>query len=600
VAARRVVVLRMFLVALLALIAIRLVDLQVVRSGQYQASAHDELVRTVTIPALRGGIYDRAGHVLSLSVPTKQVVADDFQITHPALEALALSPLIGVDAAHLEAMLSRRGPGSGDVTLASAVPLATATTITADAFPGITVLDSSYRSDPNGDLARSLLGFDNFAGAGASGLEYQYNTLLAGRAGMNQVLVSPNGLTLPQSAPVHLVTPIPGRGLELTLDLPLQYQAEQALGRQILATNSISGTAIVMDTRTGDVLAQANLVNTTLGANTSGLAVPLSVPSSHPIVPGTAEAMNDLALTATYEPGSVFKLVPFSAALEARLITPATVFNIPNQISFDGYTFHDAENHGQITLTSTGVLAQSSNLGTFQIASKVGEQGLLTQVAKLGFGQPTGLGVPGESPGLLVNSSSWSPTDLISLAIGQVDSATPQQVLDAYNAVANGGVFVAPRLVRAVVNADGSMEATPASTTRRVLSYPVAAELNAMLKEVVLDGTGTNAVVPGYSVAGKTGTAQIPAAGGANYVPGAYNATFVGYAPAENPVLTTIVVLNRPTPAYFGGVVAAPVFSSIMSYALHRYGIPTTKGAPTQITSTGQVVGDVTGAGVVR
>ena len=285
-------------------------------------------------------------------------------------------------------------------------------------------------------------------------------------------------------------------------------------------------------------------------------------------------------MTQLYEPGSVFKLVTFSAALQYGLINPNTVFSVPDQIKLDGSTFHDAEPHPTEQLTATQILAQSSNIGTSEIAQGVGEQRLLAQVKALGFGQPTGMNFPGESPGLLATAANWEPTDYVSLPIGQVDAVSALQVLDAYNTVANGGVYVAPKLVQATVSPSGTLTKTAPSATHTAISPSVDSELTSMLEQVVNTGTGTSAAVPGYTVAGKTGTAQIPTQGHDSYVTGAYMASFVGFAPAVNPTLSMIVVLDRPTPI-FGGTVAAPVFSQIMSYALHRYDIPTTPGAHT-------------------
>jgi cell division protein FtsI (penicillin-binding protein 3) len=251
---------------------------------------------------------------------------------------------------------------------------------------------------------------------------------------------------------------------------------------------------------------------------------------------------------------------------------------VPDSIELDGSTFHDAESHPTEELTATQILAQSSNIGTSEVATDLGEDRLLAQVQRLGFGKPTGLQFPGESAGLIAGASVWEPTNMVSLPIGQVDAVTAMQVLDAYNAVANGGIEVQPRLVQATIAPDGIAHRTAPSASHRVFSASVDAELTQMLEQVVDSGTGTSAAVPGYSVMGKTGTAEIPAPGQDAYIPGAYMASFVGSAPASDPVLTAIVVLDHPTPI-FGGTVAAPVFSQIMSYALHRYGIPTTPGA---------------------
>jgi cell division protein FtsI (penicillin-binding protein 3) len=293
------------------------------------------------------------------------------------------------------------------------------------------------------------------------------------------------------------------------------------------------------------------------------------------------EAPNNNAVTQLYEPGSVFKLVTFSAALQDGLINPNSIFSVPDQISLDGSNFHDADPHPTERLTATQILAQSSNIGTSEIAEGLGEQRLLAQVGNLGFGKPTGLNFPGESAGLVATAAQWEPTDYVSLPIGQVDAVSTLQVLDAYNAVANGGTFVQPSLVQATVSQSGAVQKTPGSSTHRVFSPQVDSELTSMLEQVVTTGTGTSAMVPGYTVAGKTGTAQIPTTGKDAYTVGAYMASFVGFAPAVNPTFSMIVVLDRPTPI-FGGTVAAPVFSQIMSYALHRYDIPTTPGAATQ------------------
>ena len=378
----------------------------------------------------------------------------------------------------------------------------------------------------------------------------------------------------------------PGTGIELTLDTQLQYESEQALAKAIISSDAVSGTAVVMDVKTGQILSMANLAAThpnALGATPTTPAAPSG--GVVPIGPDDAvnEAPSNLAVTQLYEPGSVFKLVTFSAALQEGLINPNSVFTVPDQIKLDGSTFHDAEPHPTEQLTATQILAQSSNIGTSEIAQGVNETRLLNQVKALGFGQPTGLDFPGESPGLLATAANWEPTDYVSLPIGQVDAVSALQVLDAYNAVANGGTFVAPKLVQATVSPSGAITQTAPSATHEVFSPSVDSELTSMLQQVVNEGTGRSAAVPGYTVAGKTGTAQIPTTGKDSYVTGAYMASFVGFAPAANPTLSMIVVLDRPTPI-FGGTVAAPVFSQIMSYALHRYDIPTTPGAQTSVT----------------
>jgi cell division protein FtsI (penicillin-binding protein 3) len=573
-------VVRLLLVVCALAVVARLIDIQVVHAGAYQTAASHESTTTVSIPALRGGIYDRAGAALALSQPTDDVIADDFQVTHPLHYAQALSPLLGVPVATLNDMLRRH---TGYVVLAKQVSQANAGKISTDTFPGITLVGDSKRIVPNGNLASPVIGFTNGSGVGAAGIEYGDNQKLAGTSGKLTLLESPSGVALPQSPVTDRVASTAGKGLELTLDSQLQYESEQALAGAIETSQALSGTAIVEDVKTGQILSMASLVSTHPNAAVSATAP--AVQSTGGVIPiGPADPVNEapsnLAVSQVFEPGSVFKLVTFSAALADGLISPNTVFSVPDQIKLDGSTFHDAESHPTEALTATQILAQSSNIGTGEIAQNVGEQRLLDQVRNLGFGQYTGLGFPGESPGLLATAAQWEPTDYVSLPIGQVDAVNALQMLDAYNAVANGGVYVQPKLVEANVSASGTVTKTPPSPTHQAFSPSVDSALTSMLEQVVATGTGTGASVPGYTVAGKTGTAQIPTQGKDSYVTGAYMASFVGFAPAVNPTLSIIVVLNRPTPI-FGGTVAAPVFSQIMSYALHRYDIPTTPGATT-------------------
>ncbi|HEV2427536.1 MAG TPA: penicillin-binding protein 2, partial [Acidimicrobiales bacterium] len=376
----------------------------------------------------------------------------------------------------------------------------------------------------------------------------------------------------------------PGVGLELTLDTSLQFVTERALARQLAAVDGVTGVALVMDVKTGEILADASLVNT---RSHPGVLGPVPAWGRSIGARGVEQTISNLAFSQAYEPGSVFKVVTFSAALQGGLVTPSTVFTVPYSLTVGGRYFHDAEHHGTEHLSATQILAYSSNIGTSEVAARVGEAGLLAQVERLGFGQPTSVGFPGETSGLLVNAANWYASDRVALPIGQVDAIPPIQVLDAYNAIANGGVFVEPKLVRGYVEPNGSVRKTPASATRVALSPSVAATMNSMLQKVVLEGTGTNAIIPGYSVAGKTGTASMPYPGKDRLLSGAYNASFVGFAPANAPVLSMIVVIERPETTIFGGEVAAPVFQQVMSYALHHYGIP----------STGTVVKPLKGAG---
>ncbi len=599
---RRSRALRLALVVIFLAMVAQLVNVQEFSHHHYASLSTSELTQSVSVPAVRGGIYDRNGEVLAESVTKQTVVADPLLITHPGATAEALAPVLGLGRAKLRAELTEH---SGFVYLAHRVPDTEAAKVTSLALTGINLVPEPQRVQPDGQLALPVVGTVNWAGNGASGLEYQYQSLLAGKAGSKSLLQAPDGATIPGTGKGSEAAQ-PGDGLELTIDESVQYVAEQALAAEISASHAYSGTAVVMDVKTGDVLAMADLQSTTGSATTGGgtgssagavtvadsnssaaqsTSGPTLLSQADTLPAGVEEAPSNTAVTGVYEPGSVFKLVTFSAALAAGVTTPTQSIEVPASLPMGTYTFHDAESHGTEKLTASDVLAQSSNIGTIEVAQALGENRLLAQISNLGFGKTTGLRFPGESEGLVPGASAWTGTSIGSTPIGQDDAVTAQQILDAYNAVANGGVFVAPRLVRATVDPSGAVTAAKASSTHRVIDPSTNAELVQMLEGVVSTGTGTEAAIDGYTVAGKTGTAQIPDPNHLGYIDGAYVGSFAGFAPAENPVLSAVVVLDHPTPIY-GGAVAAPVFSTIMAYALHHYGIPTTTAATTSASNS--------------
>jgi cell division protein FtsI/penicillin-binding protein 2 len=603
---------RLLLMAVFGVMILRLVQVQEFGNQHYAALSRAQLTQAVTVPAVRGGIYDRNGEVLAETVNRQTVVADPQIIAKPAAVAAALSPVLGIPTDTLRAKLTEP---TGFVYLAHRVPDAVAATVTKMNLNGINLVPESQRVVPVGRLAQPVVGTVGWNGNGTSGMEYQLQSLLAGRAGTTDLLQSPDGVALPSGDRSTPATP--GTGVELTLDESVQYVAEQALAAEILASHATGGTAVIMDVKSGDILAMANLQATppaagTTGAagstggsgtngTTSGTTVPATLTAKVAAAPdtsgatviaqsdtlpaGVVEAPSNSAVTQVYEPGSVFKLVTFSAALADSVVTPTTTLSVPAALPMGKYTFHDAEQHGTEAMTATQILAQSSNIGTIEVAHGLGETRLLDQIANLGFGKPTGLGIPGESEGLVPGAAQWTGTSIGSTPIGQDDAVTAQQVLDAYNAVADGGVFVSPRLIRATVTSDGAVTAAAPSGSHRVIDPGTNSALTTMLESVVSAGTGTSAAIDGYTVAGKTGTAQIPSPDHLGYIPGAYIGSFAGFAPAQHPVLSAIVVLDRPTPIY-GGAVAAPVFSTIMAYALHHFGIPTTAAATTAASTT--------------
>ncbi len=540
-------------------LVLRLVQLQSGPGQAYRALGTAETTVTQVDPASRGSIYDRNGAVLAMSRPVDVLVADPMIITDPRGEAAVLAPLLGMSSAALTAMLSQR---SGYVILDRTLDPAVGSTIAALGLRGLNLTPGEERVDPAGTLASPVLGIVNAADQGAAGLEYQYQDLLAGRAGSAVEAVAPSGVPIAGTVRTTAAAR-PGTGVELTIDEPLQFVTEQALSAGIASSHAVNGIAEVMDPRTGDILAMASMVR-------------------DPTTGAVTEAPQNLAVTQVYEPGSVFKLVTFSAALQDGIITPDTVVDVPSALPIDGAVFHDAEAHPAEPLTATQILAQSSNMGTILIAQQLGAQRLAAQIHLLGFGQPTGLGFPGASPGLVKPVSQWSPTAIGSTPIGQDTGVTAQQLLDMFSMVANGGVAVPPRLVAATVAPGGAVRRLPRHAGHRVVAASAAATLAQMMESVATPaGTAPAAAVPGYTVAGKTGTSQIPDPATGGYTPNAFWATFAGFAPAQAPALACIVVMTQPQPIY-GGSVSAPVFSQIMRYALHRYGIAAPPGSGTQ------------------
>jgi cell division protein FtsI (penicillin-binding protein 3) len=513
-------------------------------------------MQQVVLPATRGTLYDREGNVLAVSVPRADVVADDYLVSAPATEAAAISPLLGMGAERLAAELHQR---NGYVVLARQVSSQTESELAALAEPGISFVEDDARLQPGGAVFQPVLGSVNEPDGvvqGDAGIEEADDALLAGHPGSEVIAESPAGLQLP-SAPSKVKPAQQGDGVVLTLDEPLQVEVTRDVESEMNTSHAQSGIAVVMAVHSGAILAMVDLVRTKRGA----------------IIP----AGQNLAVTAVYQPGSVMKLATISFAIQDGLVTPSTVLTVPYALGIGGYTFEDAEWHPTERWSVATILAQSSNIGTSEIALRLGPQRLSAALADLGFGRATGLGWPGESAGLVAPLSGWWASTLPTMAIGTGEAVTPLQILDAYSAVANGGVSVSPHLVASTIGAGGDEHAVASPPGRRLLDAATVSALVPMLEGVVEDGTAPCASIPGYDVAGKTGTAQVPRSGALGYLPGDFNASFVGFVPAQHPELSGIVVLNHPTPIY-GGSVAAPVFSEIMGYALRHFDIPPPPG----------------------
>ena len=552
---------------ILSLIAGRLVQLQGLDRTTYTEMAQKQRLHTVALTAPRGQIVDRAGQPLAETVDARDVYADPQKVADPAAEATALAPVLGLPARGLQRLLEQ---DTSFVYLARAVsPRLSAEVMAlklpgavAGPLPGIGVLPATKRIYPAGTLASNVVGFANADGAGLAGLEYSFQKLLAGRNGKRTFETGLSGSPIPDGH--DIVQPAePGTGLRLTLQRDIQWKAQQAIAAQVKAVHADSGTVIVMDPRTGQLLA---------------LAVAPGFDPNNPAA-SPASALGDPAVSDVYEPGSVNKVITMSAALQDGLVTPRTPFTIPPVLHYAGFTFHDAEAHGTERLTLTGVLAKSSNIGTIEVARQLGAARLYHYLRAYGFGQPTGVGLPGDGSGLLPRLRDWTASTLPTAAFGQGVGVTALPVASVYATIANGGVRVTPTLVAGTIAPDGGFDPADPPEQHRVITARVAQQVSDMLEAVTSDqGTAPLARIPGYRIAGKTGTAQRPGPNG--YASGQYTASFVGYAPADDPKLLVSVVLQNPRLGHFGGLVAAPVFRNVMSFALQTLKIPPTGTKP--------------------
>ncbi|MFL6238089.1 MAG: peptidoglycan D,D-transpeptidase FtsI family protein [Actinomycetes bacterium] len=558
--ARRLQVSLLLLALVVTAFALRLVQLQGLDAPAYASAAAKQRARTIVLAAERGSILDTNGQPLAMSVDGRAVYADPRQVVDPASEATALAPVLRLDASELQTRLART---SAFVYLARGVTPQVGAAVTALNLPGIGLLPEPRRVYPNGGLASNVIGFVGLDGQGLSGLEYADQQLLAGRPGEMTEQIGRDGRAIPAAQHTERAA-VAGGDVLLTLDRDIQWEAQQAIAAQVTRTGAQSGTVVVMDPRSGQVLALA----TAPGFNPARIA-------------GVKAAdLGDRPISDVYEPGSTNKVITFAAGLQTRVITPMTPVTVPPTLHLAGHTFHDAEKHGTEHLTAAGVLAKSSNLGTILVSQRVGADRLSNIMHSFGLGTPTDIGLPGESSGILPPANQWSGTQRYTIPFGQGVSVTAVQVASVYATVANDGVRVPPRIVKGTVDPTGQFRAALAPRPHRVISPGVAKQLRTMLEAVTTnDGTAPAARIPGYRVAGKTGTSQRvdPTCGCYR----GYTASFVGFAPADKPQLLVEVVLQAPRRGHFGGLIAAPVFHDVMSFALQsRHVAPTGTKSP--------------------
>jgi cell division protein FtsI (penicillin-binding protein 3) len=521
--------------------------LQGVRGGALRTEARDQQVTRVTIPGQRGRVLDRNGKVLATSEDAADVIATPYQVTNPGMTALRLHAILNVPTSDLLSALSNRS--SGFAYLARKVDPTVADKVENLHIAGISTSPNSRRLYPQGDLASQVIGAVGTDNQGLTGLEHSENSVLGGANGEQDVVHDALG------HPLRLDTVKPasvGADIQTTIDAAIQGKTEEALAAAAQHYQAKGATAIVMNPNTGDVLAMANW--------------PSFDPSN--LQHSSSDELENRATGFTYEPGSTFKAFTVASALEDHVVTPQSSFYLPSEIHVYDRTIGEAEPRPPVTLNVAQILAQSSNVGAVTIGIKEGADRFSQWISRFGFGAPTGLDYPGEERGIVPARDNYSGSTMGNLPIGQGLAVTPMQMATAYSAIADGGILRHPTLISKV----GGRPIDRDANAHRVMSGRTAAQLRRMLEGVLEPGgTASSVSVPGYVLAGKTGTAQKVENG--TYSNTDYVASFVGFAPAQHPKLLVAVVVDQPLYVHFGGAVAAPVFGQIASFALPYLGV---------------------------
>ncbi len=532
----------------------KLVLLQGVDSADLADQAEQDRLRTYPIAALRGAIVDRDGNPFAYTVDASRVVADPAVVKDPERTALALTALLDVPVRELTERLSA---DSRYVVLARKVPPETVEAIEELGLGGILFEDDPERLYPAGSVGGQVVGYVGGDGDGLGGIELRFEDSLAGTDGRRRVEVGSGGNPIP--AGIDESTPATdGSTVELTVDQDVQYVVEQRLAQACADGATTRASAVVLDVQTGEVVSMASCPGYD----------PAQARSTDP------DQLGNPVVSDVFEPGSVMKAVTLAAALEEGVADPDTVLSVDGHIRAGDTVVTDAHDHEPVDWTVTGILAKSSNVGTIMLAREVGDADLERYLRAFGIGADTGVELPGESAGILVGAEDWEESRAANIAIGQGVSVTTLQMASVYQAIANDGVRVAPRVVSSVTGPDGRTSTPEAPEPVRVVSEDTADDLAYMLEAVVgRGGTAPLAQVEGYRVAGKTGTAQRPNPECNCYDGGGYVTTFVGFAPADDPQYVVAVDLERPTSSAEGGQVAAPVFSDVMRHVLTDAGI---------------------------
>lgn len=551
-----------FLLAVLivgfVIVAGRLVWLQVVEGPAYAKMALDQRHREMDIPPERGSIYDREGEPLAVSMEARNVYAIPKTVADPAGAAKAMASVLGGNEADYLAKLTK---DATFVYIARKVDIERAKALEALGLKGVYFQEDSRRVYPSNELACQVLGFVGVDDEGLAGLEKYYDDVLGGTPGKLIAEKGPGGVPIPGGVQLE-EDPVDGENIVLTLDKDIQYQATVELQAAVEKWGAKAGSVIVMDPETGAILAMA------------------STPTFDPNQYSKADtkSFRNRPVVDTYEPGSTIKSFTAAAVIEEGLFGPGSMFRLPPTIKIGGRTIHEAHDRGTVNWSLTQIVTNSSNVGSVKLGLALGERKLYDYFATFGLTQKTGIDFPGEAKGWLPTPDKWSASSIGNIPFGQGISVTPLQLARGLAAIANGGDLVTPHFLDSLPD---SPEQDVVWPKKNVLSAQTAATMREVLADVVTEGTGAGAKVKGYTVAGKTGTAQKARTDGvAGYAKGKYVASFSGFVPAEDPAVLIVVTLDEPSNSIYGGTVAAPTFSKLAAYCMSHLQIPPSAAKP--------------------
>jgi cell division protein FtsI (penicillin-binding protein 3) len=558
----------LILAVVMFMFGLRLVQVQALQAGDYRERAVNEMEKVRTLQAPRGDITDINGVAFARSVAATSIVVDQTQITDPAKVAAFVAPILGMKVEEVQDsltgtrkwnMVARNAKPATWLKLSAALDQYNSRfkAMSPDRIIGFFPERSYVREYPSGSLIASLIGFVNHDGIGATGLESSMNSKIKGIDGKYSYA---NGYKaeIPGSQS-EIIPAQSGTSIRLTVDRDIQWVASKAIADVVKSTRALSGTVIVMDPRTGHILAHAT--------------APTFDPNDTTKV--SLVAMRNPSVLDVYEPGSTGKVMTIAAAMEEKKITPETVLTIPDKLKRSTKVFKDHEPHPTQRLTTAGILAVSSNTGSIKIGEMMSNDKLYDYLTKFGIGTKTGSGLPGESRGILPKVADWSGTTAPTVAFGQGYSVTAMQATSVFATIANDGVRVSPTVIAGTSDSSGNYTPSEARDNVRVISPETAAKMRLMMESVVsANGTAPSAAIPGYRVAGKTGTAQrIDDTCGCYR---GYTASFIGFAPADKPAYVISVTIQDPKGMHWGGYLGGPVFKKVMSFVLQSKGIAPT------------------------